>query len=793
MSHYRRRSTDMASIMDAYEQQPGTSVFSMVEADTWGSDMDTSSHSLLPSALEQADRPYSSNVTKNISTLDPLTYPLPSQNDLDETATQSWPHNSTGNESAFEDTFSYVISRSKHSSIDNDDDLFTDIQPSNLHRSSLSRMSVTDEDNIVSQYIQPPSSPKLVHRRPTEPNTPVYDHQGLQRQRTMVSDSNDSFDMISAYESDDDSLFKHSDDPSRFYQRRWSAAGLVPTDSFPSLPKHLTNKHILPADYNTATLAGGQMDDFLETDREWDEITPKLHQYWSLRGTVNVSMLVFIILCVLMLFMGYPVLHESSQRKLRNTLKTPVEQPSSLSGLRMSSIDPDTPPEALTSKNSHTNKTMRLVFSDEFNQDGRSFYPGEDPFWEAESLNYWQTKNYEWYHPSAITTGNGSLIITLSQHPMHNLFFRGGMLTTWNKFCFTGGKLEARLILPGRNNVSGLWPAVWTMGNLGRAGYGASTEGLWPYSYDSCDVGTLPNQTYLASQGGGPLAAETTGRYVEDFGPYLSYLPGQRLSRCTCLDSTEHPGPRHKDGTWVGRSAPEIDLIEALGNNGEGEHGQTSMSLQIAPFDAAYNVSNPSGVIAINGSTHASKLNDYSGAVFQQAVSAKVNTSDSAYTLTDNQFDTYAFEYNPGTSKDSYIKWFVSNEEVFRIEAHALGPNKATEIGARPIPEEPMYLIMNLGISESFNWINWDVLSQDWNNDPSNYKMHIDYVRVYQDEDKISEDSISCSPSKFPTAEYIDKHKEAYTNPLLTSWLGAPDSGGYNHTFPSNVLLGQCK
>ena len=179
---------------------------------------------------------------------------------------------------------------------------------------------------------------------------------------------------------------------------------------------------------------------------------------------------------------------------------------------------------------------MKLVFSDEFNQDGRSFYPGEDPFWEAENLHYWQTENYEWYHPSAITTANGSLVITLSQHPLHNLFFRGGMLTSWNKFCFTGGKLEARLILPGRNNVSGLWPAVWTMGNLGRAGYGASTEGLWPYSYDSCDVGTLPNQTYLASQGGGPLAAETTGRYVEDFGPYLSYLPGQRLSRCTCLD-----------------------------------------------------------------------------------------------------------------------------------------------------------------------------------------------------------------------------------------------------------------
>ena len=51
-------------------------------------------------------------------------------------------------------------------------------------------------------------------------------------------------------------------------------------------------------------------------------------------------------------------------------------------------------------------------------------------------------------------------------------------MTTWNKFCFTGGLLETSVILPGINNVVGLWPAVWTMGNLGRAGYGASLEGM---------------------------------------------------------------------------------------------------------------------------------------------------------------------------------------------------------------------------------------------------------------------------------------------------------------------------
>jgi beta-glucanase (GH16 family) len=41
------------------------------------------------------------------------------------------------------------------------------------------------------------------------------------------------------------------------------------------------------------------------------------------------------------------------------------------------------------------------------------------------------------------------------------------MMTSWNKFCFTGGLIEASVMLPGANNVAGLWPAIWTLGNLG--------------------------------------------------------------------------------------------------------------------------------------------------------------------------------------------------------------------------------------------------------------------------------------------------------------------------------------
>lgn len=52
-------------------------------------------------------------------------------------------------------------------------------------------------------------------------------------------------------------------------------------------------------------------------------------------------------------------------------------------------IDEDTPESAFTKKSYDDGSTLQLVFSDEFNQDGRTFYPGDDPYWEAVDLHYW--------------------------------------------------------------------------------------------------------------------------------------------------------------------------------------------------------------------------------------------------------------------------------------------------------------------------------------------------------------------------------------------------------------------
>jgi beta-glucanase (GH16 family) len=146
---------------------------------------------------------------------------------------------------------------------------------------------------------------------------------------------------------------------------------------------------------------------------------------------------------------------------------------------RWALIDADTPKDVYTlTPFTASGEDWRLVFSDEFNVDGRSFYPGDDPYWEAVDLHYWGTNNREWYDPAAITTSGGALRVTLSQKETHDLHYQGGMMSTWNKFCFSGGMIVTSVQLPGINNVMGFWPAVWTMGNLGRAGYGASLDGL---------------------------------------------------------------------------------------------------------------------------------------------------------------------------------------------------------------------------------------------------------------------------------------------------------------------------
>jgi beta-glucanase (GH16 family) len=169
-------------------------------------------------------------------------------------------------------------------------------------------------------------------------------------------------------------------------------------------------------------------------------------------------------------------------------------------------IDPDSPPEVRTTLSYYDGKEYELIMSDEFNRDGRTFADGDDPMWTAieksdDAITSSDDISLEYYNSSYATTRNGSLVIktdTLDTRwrgwdPYKKKYiemkrnFRSAMLQSWNKFCFTGGIFEISIKFPGESSIGGLWPAVWLLGNLGRATYEASTNLVWPWSYPVCD------------------------------------------------------------------------------------------------------------------------------------------------------------------------------------------------------------------------------------------------------------------------------------------------------------------
>ncbi|PKI84848.1 hypothetical protein MVES_001058 [Malassezia vespertilionis] len=562
------------------------------------------------------------------------------------------------------------------------------------------------------------------------------------------------------------------------------------------------------------------------------------------RAILNISTLVLFVLALLMLFAGYPILHHYTESKDQDqrqadiaremSVKPPIfADPKSFPLNRVNNtipgvkdprikslIDPDTPKDAYTMSQFYSKgngKKYQLVFSDEFNVDGRSFYAGEDPFWEAVDLHYWATNNFEWYDPAAITTQNGSLRIKLEEHPEHGVNFRGGMLQSWNKFCFRGGIITGRIQLPGFRNVQGLWPAFWLMGNLGRAGYGATLEGTWPYSYEACDVGTVQNQTMYnrTYPQGYPPYNNVGGAYVfnkKHNTTSLSFLPGQKLSACTCPDD-DHPGPK-VNNEWKGRSAPEIDVFEAQTSE---DHVGVSQSCQMAPYNWLYDITmnhnnGQPGDAAYNDTLYKmfrnqgqlSELNSYQGEITQQSLSGVAWASQQAvqYAAKENwgssyldpqlteggelaeNFAVYSLEYAPGTA--GHAAWKSNDQPTWELYPKALQPDLRSKISARPFPSEPMYILLNLGISENFGNIQWDKIITGFP-----FEMAIDYVRVYQDPDAID---IGCDTPEYPSKDYIEKHKEAYTNSDFTVWGGSRDEGGYGADWPRNRLYSSgCK
>ncbi|GMM34003.1 beta-glucan synthesis-associated protein [Saccharomycopsis crataegensis] len=638
------------------------------------------------------------------------------------------------------------------------------IDYSGFYSQQNSNSNINSVNNSVSNIQNPASNQNNVNNNiantPISPNTPSNPHESLiphefdrypslsnggnQRVASMAFSINSRNSLLggpganahnkSSDMSDTSSMSDRSTNPF-LIDADFSPFGGYPASSF---PLHIDEKE--PDDYlhNPDPIEDAKYD---HGRMMFDLKTMDKRSGFGLVG------LVCLLIGAIMVFVVYPVLTYSGildkSAPVTYEILTKYTYPQ-LSAIRTSLVDPDTPNSALT-KTARDGSKWNLAFSDEFNKEGRTFYDGDDQFFLAPDFHYAATNDLEWYDPYASSTANGSLNLRMDAYKNHDLFYRSGMVQTWNRLCFTQGNLEVGVMLPNYGNVTGLWPGIWTMGNIARTGYLATSDGVWPYSYEECDAGITPNQS---SPDG------------------ISYLPGQRLNSCTCKGE-DHPN------RGTGRGAPEIDALEGEMDTTLGV-GVASQSLQMAPYDIWYYPDYD--FVEIHNSS-ISSMNTYTGGPFQQAVSATSTMNITWYEFGDtggvHQFQKIGFEYL-NDNDDGYIQWFIGDDPTLTIHAKALHPNG--NIGWRRITKEPMSINLNLGISNNWAYIDWASLHFPMT-------MRIDYVRIYQPE---GEENMGCDPEDYPTYDYIQDHLNAYSNPNLTSW----EDAGYS--FPKNKLTGGC-
>ncbi len=166
------------------------------------------------------------------------------------------------------------------------------------------------------------------------------------------------------------------------------------------------------------------------------------------------------------------------------------------------------------------------------------------------------------------------------------------------------------------------------------------------------------------------------------------------------------------------------------------------------------------------------QLNAYCGGPYQQAISGQTELNNDWYD--GKLYQRYGFEYTPGTGPDGQIAWFVGNDMSYMMSGNAIGPNG--NVNSRPISEEPMIMVLNLGISPAWTGITFSELVF-----PTT--MYVDYVRWYQPVDRTS---VTCDPPGYETTEYIKNHPKAYNNINLTNW----DDTGYG--WPKHRLNTNC-
>ena len=346
-------------------------------------------------------------------------------------------------------------------------------------------------------------------------------------------------------------------------------------------------------------------------------------------------------------------------------------------------VDADTPASARTKV--INGEELTLVFSDEFEDETRSFGPGQDAKWEVSDVCPSDREDGGCYRPDSFYLKGGKAVFKYERNMTYDpnntaRGFRSAMLQGWNKFCFSGGYLEVSVKQPGTQLHSGVRSRARVVGNLRRAGYTRSVQYVWPGTYDHCDSVSRDGQT---SWGNSQLGPQPYGA-CDDYSAAYDFVP------------------------HVGRGAPVVDLFELVIPSSPAERGaHVRTALRLGPKippntthgggltgDCARAGDNCTGIYWSSGNGHSTGLDpwcmepdptqdpDVLGSGTYDCIAA-LSTLYSTHFESLHRFGTYL-------EPREWVSWHLDDVPLFNVTGAALGNktnpfNAAQSVGSRQV------------------------------------------------------------------------------------------------------------
>jgi len=345
--------------------------------------------------------------------------------------------------------------------------------------------------------------------------------------------------------------------------------------------------------------------------------------------------------------------------------------------------------------------------------------------------------------------------------------------------------------LPGNPSIGGLWPAVWLLGNLGRATYEASTNNIWPWSYNVCDRNLQEAQVISAcntqnhfglhpGQGRGATEIDIievmagTGTYLPNTFPPIKFPYADVTLQVAPGINKYRPVPGFQPRPKIILESGDVGFVGQNWYSNLGTQGNTSINPYF--YGTYLGLTNPEE--PVQRGKHQTFQADAISAMHQ---------------LLPDHFETMhtiRLEWQPGPGGS--LDWFIEDRQNRTesiegengkrwIRAFSIKDDSLREAMGSQIPIEPSYLILNVAISSAWGFPyripEWCSKCYDCTDSKCHCSFHhgfcdmmkdgkvdmlVDHIRVYQNPND-AHHTVGCDLKDYPSREYIKGHEGRYS------------------------------